>query len=174
MFYFQCTFSTKVKHNGNDPTSKRNPHKLPHPLLLRALHRVILILPHTPTPHSPSPPLLRSTAIAHDVPQQRVRSQVHAVVRASDRRGDVLGGLRLTPHPRANVDATQLDEARVVLHSLTDQTRRRGFSFSANDRRLLVLLRLLHHVLGALRLLLGYASPPRIDTYPPAWLRRRW
>lgn len=43
-----------------------------------------------------------------------------------------------------------------------------------DDRRLLVLLRLLHHVLRALCLLLRCDSPALRIAYPPASPRRRW
>ena len=103
-----------------------------------------------------SPLLLVSSGVAHDVQQQRIGREIHAVVRASDRSSNVLCSLPVSPSPSPHVDSTQLDEARVVLHGLTDQSSRCGLSLGTNDGRLLVLLRLLHHVLGTLGLLLRW------------------
>ena len=80
----------------------------------------------------------------------------------------------LTPFLRPYINATQLDESRVVLHGLSDQLCRSGLSLCVNNRGFLVLLRLLHHVLRALRLLLGCISYNALASYRPAWLRRRW
>ena len=97
--------------------------------------RLPLIFPHT----------LVGSRVAHDVEQQRVGGEVYAVVRSCDGGSNILSG----------GDTTQLNETGIVLHSLTDQTSRSGFSLCANDGGFLVLLRLLHHILGTLGLLLG-------------------
>ena len=179
MFTSLLDMTTKQKLVNGDPTqlsraNTANPYKLPHALLRLLLHGLLLLLRHTPTSYLLARPLLRRAAVAHDVQQQRVGRQVHTVVGSRDRRGDVLRRLRLTARRGPHVDATQLDEAGVVLHGLADQARGSGLSLGADDRRLLVLLRLLHHVLRALCLLLRCDSPVLMIAYPPASPRRRW
>lgn len=109
-------------------------------------------------PHSPFSPLLIGSGIAHHVQQQRFRRQIHAVIRSRNRGCNLLRGLPLIRPVRSHINATQLDESRIVLHGLSDQLRRSGFSFSVNNRGFLVLLRLLHHVFRALRFLLRCTS----------------
>ena len=58
------------------------------------------------------------------------------------------------PHQQY-INSSQLNETRVIFHGFTNQTSGGGFTFSANDGGLLVLLGLFDDVLGAFSLLLS-------------------